>query len=218
LNNPLLEIDNLSCERDGRLLFSGLSKSIYRGDIVQIRGPNGAGKTSLLRILLGIATDFDGELRWQGVPLRQALLDFRNHLLYIGHTPAIKRTLTPAENLQWYADLERGHLQTSIADALAEVGLIGYEDVPCYQLSAGQLRRVSLARLFLTPAPVWILDEPFTAIDVDGVAALQERFREHCLGGGVVVVTTHQALGLDKVQFIDLLDFIPVTSDYQDEQ
>lgn len=216
MTSPLLDMKNLSCERDGRLLFAGLSKSINRGDIVQIRGPNGAGKTSLLRILLGIASDFGGELRWQGVKLQEALLDFRNHLLYIGHTPAIKRTLTPRENLQWYSDQERGHLQISIADALAEVGLMGYEDVPCFQLSAGQLRRVALARLFLTPAPVWILDEPFTAIDVDGVAALQERFREHCLGGGVVVLTTHQELNLDNVQFLDLLDFIPTGDEYAD--
>lgn len=105
--------------------------------------------------------------------------------------------------------MNRGHAQISITDALGEVGLAGFEDTPCYQLSAGQLRRVALARLYLTPAPVWILDEPFTAIDKVGVAKLETLMQEHALGGGCVILTTHQDIALGGIKKINLLDFEP---------
>ena len=204
---PLLELQRLACERDGRTLFSNLHYQVNPGDIVQVLGPNGSGKTTLLRVITGISNDFEGELRWQGLPMAKARLDFRNHLLYIGHLPAIQRSLTAEENLRWFSGLDRGHQQTGISEALKEVGLGGYEDVPCHQLSAGQLRRVALARLFLTPAMLWILDEPFTAIDTTGVERLRVLIREHTGGGGAVVLTTHQDLGIDGVKLLNLLDF-----------
>lgn len=209
---PLIELTQLSCERDGRTLFSDLNFQIAAGDIVQVLGPNGSGKTTLLRVLTGISNDFEGALSWRGEKMAKSALDFRNHLLYIGHLPAIQRSLTAAENLSWFSGLDRGHPQISISESLTEVGLAGYEDVPCRNLSAGQLRRVALARLYLTPALVWVLDEPFTAIDVKGVEKLRDRFRDHAKGGGTVILTTHQDLGIEGVKLLNLKDFQSVAA------
>ncbi len=213
----MLELSGISCEREGRLLFSGLTSEIQLGEVVQIKGPNGSGKTSLLRILTGLSSDYDGSILYNGVDLKRSNLQFRSDLLYIGHSPGIKRSLTPSENLNWYLGQQpQSHnVKRTIEEALSEVGLLGYEDVPCFALSAGQLRRVSLARLFLSSAPVWILDEPFTAIDVDGVASLQQRFAEHVENGGIVILTTHQELSLTEVKFLNLLDFV-IEHEYHD--
>lgn len=202
-----LELVNISCERDGRLLFSGLSRSISSGDILQIQGPNGSGKTTLLRVLTGISMDYEGSLCWRGRNLAQDSVEFRSNLLYIGHSPAVKRSLTPEENLAWYGGLGGGATRDGISKALAEVGLAGYEDVPSFQLSAGQLRRVALARLYLSRARVWILDEPFTAIDHQGVSKLRELFSHHAASGGMLILTTHQDLGIGGVKLLSLLEF-----------
>lgn len=204
---PLLELRNLHCERDERLLFSGLNLSLYPGSIVQVEGPNGSGKTSLLRLLTTTSVDYQGDILWRGESLSQSRLDYLNHLLFVGHLPGIKRALTPRENLAWFSGLNSGHQRCSVESALSEVGLFGFEDVPCYHLSAGQLRRVALARLFLTPAQVWVLDEPFTAIDKQGVANLERLMVEHADGGGCVVLTTHQDLTMPQVQKLNLMDF-----------
>lgn len=207
MTEPLLEIKHLSCERDERVLFDGLNLRVCPGDIVQVEGPNGCGKTTLLRILTTVSNEYSGELLWRGNPLQSERLDYLNHLIYLSHLPSVKKALSPRDNLRWYSGMSCGHLQMPVVDALAEVGLAGYEDVPCYTLSAGQLRRVALARLYLTPAQVWILDEPFTAIDKQGVAALEQLLMEHANGGGAVVLTTHQALGLDCVKHVNLIDY-----------
>lgn len=203
---PVLELCKLSCERDERQLFADLNLQVFPGDIVQIEGPNGSGKTTLLRILTTISADFQGDIRWRGEPLAKGKLDYLNHLLYIGHLPGVKKALTPRENLLWFSGMSNGHLQRPIEDALDEVGLYGFEDVPCYSLSAGQLRRVALARLFLTPAQVWILDEPFTAIDKQGVKNLESLMAEHAAGGGSIILTTHQDMGIEGVKRLNLLD------------
>jgi len=207
VGKPLLELRNLHCERDERLLFSGLNLSLYSGSIVQVEGPNGSGKTSLLRLLTTTSVDYQGEILWRGVPLAQSRLDYLNHLLFVGHLPGIKKALSPRENLAWFSGLNSGHQRCSVESALSEVGLFGFEDVPCFHLSAGQLRRVALARLFLTPAQVWVLDEPFTAIDKQGVANLERLMGEHAAGGGCVVLTTHQELAMPQVQKLNLMDF-----------
>lgn len=209
MTDPLLQLVNLSCRRDERALFDALSHTFCAGDIVQVVGPNGSGKTSLLRLLTGICSDYQGEILWRGQSIARDRLDYLNHLLYLGHLPGVKKALSPAENLRWWGGMNRGHAQISVVDALAEVGLAGFEDTPCYQLSAGQLRRVALARLYLTPSPVWILDEPFTAIDKVGVTKLEKLMQEHALGGGCVILTTHQDIALDGIKKINLLDFEP---------
>ena len=153
---------------------------------MQIEGANGAGKTSLLRILAGLS-----RYGYQGSVTRHV------PMLFLGHQPAVKAMLTPRENLAWHVAGEGLYSDAAIEDALEKVGLYGYEDVPSHALSAGQHRRVNLARLYLSDSPLWLLDEPFTAIDVSGVAALEALKVAHVQSGGAVVLTSHQALNTD---------------------
>ncbi|MCS4496413.1 MAG: cytochrome c biogenesis heme-transporting ATPase CcmA [Pantoea ananatis] len=187
----MLEIMNLLCVRDERALFEALTFRVSAGDIVQIEGPNGAGKTSLLRILAGLSTPEHGEVRWQSQQIHQQRDVWHQAMLYLGHLPGITSALSALENLRFYhPNCRDEHIFT----ALASVGLAGYEDVPAAQLSAGQQRRIALARLWLTQATLWILDEPLTALDPVGVDTLMGRFAEHAQQGGSVIVTSHQAL------------------------
>ena len=204
---PLLELCNLGCERDERLLFSGLDLRLLPGEVVQIGGPNGAGKTTLLRALAGISTDYHGQIRYVGQALPEVAWEFAGDSLYLGHLPGIKKALTPAENLEWYK--AQSGAAVSIDTALAAVGLYGYEDTPCYQLSAGQLRRVALARLHLSRARIWILDEPFTAIDKLGVRQLEALIDRQCANGGLVILTSHQDLSLPQLRIVNLHDYQP---------
>ncbi|WP_346795618.1 cytochrome c biogenesis heme-transporting ATPase CcmA [Halomonas sp. Bachu 37] len=190
-----LQARQLACERDDRWLFQGLDLEINAGEIVRIEGPNGSGKTTLLKILSGQLSDYQGELFWNGTSMRQARSNFLANLLYLGHAPGVKAGLTPLENLYWYQALAgEKRSETACLGALENVELAGFEDVPAGQLSAGQQRRVALARLELIPRSLWVLDEPFTAIDRDGVAALEARLAAHARNGGCVLVTTHHEL------------------------
>jgi len=188
---PLLSANNLSCERGGLTLFEGLDFSVAAGELLQIQGANGSGKTTLVRIAAGLSSSYSGQL------CRDALAG-AEHFLYIGHKPGVKLMLTPMENLRWYlaADAaaskqQAGKTDADILQALALWQLKGYEQRPCYQLSAGQQQRVALARLYLTEAALWLLDEPFTAIDQTGVAQLEALLLAHAERGGAVVLTTH---------------------------
>jgi heme exporter protein A len=210
---PLLELCNLCCERDERVLFAELSQSFCAGEAVQITGPNGAGKTTLLRAISGISGDYQGELRYKGVALPDSKWDFASDSLYLGHLPGIKKGLTPSENLAWYS--AQSPVVGTVTSALAAVGLYGYEDTPCYQLSAGQLRRVALARLHLSSARIWILDEPFTAIDKKGVGELEELIDQHCREGGLTLLTSHQDLSLAQLRSVNLEDYQPTAAFYR---
>ena len=180
---PLLAAHSLSLERGGRELFQDLSFEVMPGHLLQVEGPNGAGKTSLIRILSGLSRyGYEGSVA-RHVPL-----------LYLGHHAAVKALLTPRENLAWHVAGEGVYPDAQIEDALAKVGLYGYEDVPSHALSAGQHRRVNLARLYLSQCRLWLLDEPFTAIDKSGVASLEALLVQHVECGGAVVMTSHQAL------------------------
>ncbi|EEQ3291206.1 cytochrome c biogenesis heme-transporting ATPase CcmA [Escherichia coli] len=199
----MLEVRELLCERDERTLFSGLSFTLNAGEWVQITGSNGAGKTTLLRLLTGLSRPDAGEVLWQGQPLHQVRDSYHQNLLWIGHQPGIKTRLTALENLHFY---HRDGDTAQCLEALAQAGLAGFEDIPVNQLSAGQQRRVALARLWLTRATLWILDEPFTAIDVNGVDRLTQRMAQHTELGGIVILTTHQPLNVaeSKIRRISL--------------
>ena len=149
-------------------------------------------ETSLLRILAGLSQPEQGRVCWQGRPIGRCRDRYQSELLYIGHKPGIKAGLTALENLAFFHQVPEAELW----QALARVGLAGYEDLPAGQLSAGQQRRVALARLWLSRAPLWILDEPFTALDKTGSAALLARLRAHAETGGLVLLTSHQPLDL----------------------
>ncbi len=207
---PLLELRDLSCERDERILFSGLNLQLHPGAVVQIGGPNGVGKTTLLRALAGISSDYQGTISYAGRSLVDAAWDYARDKLYLGHLPGIKKALTPSENLDWY--IAQTNARMTIAEALAAVGLYGYEDTPCHQLSAGQLRRVALARLHLSEAQIWILDEPFTAIDKRGVTQLEALIAAQSARGGIVILTSHQDLSLPQLQLVNLQDYHPNAS------
>jgi heme exporter protein A len=193
---PLLAARALGLERGGRELFRDLSFEVRPGHLIQIEGPNGAGKTSLLRILAGLSRyGFEGRVVNRGTPL------------YLGHHAAVKALLTPRENLLWHVAGESQYDNGEVESALARVGLYGYEDVASHALSAGQHRRVNLARLFLTGAALWLLDEPFTAIDKSGVADLESLMVEHVERGGAIVMTSHQVLQVSyEVSFLNLVE------------
>ncbi len=197
-SKPLLCGRGLFCERDERVLFSNLDFDFCSGDIVRLAGPNGAGKSSLMRILLGLSASFEGSLYWHELPMSQQLYDFRSQLLYIGHDVGVKGNLTPEENLAWSCPSVS---KKDIYQALKRVGLRGYEDLLTHGLSAGQQRRVALARLFLSSKgqenkSLWILDEPFTAIDKHGVEDLEQAIVDHAKQGGMVILTTHHDLSV----------------------
>lgn len=192
-NSPLLTGSNLTCIREERLLFDELNIEINAGDIVQVEGPNGSGKTSLLRILAGLSQPFEGKIRFKEQETQQCREEFHQNLLYFGHLPGVKGEMTAEENLCF--NLALHGLNTDEASSnLTKVNLLGFEDSQASHLSAGQHRRIALARLYQSQAPIWILDEPFTAIDKQGVASLEQLFIQHANRGGCVVLTTHQDL------------------------
>jgi heme exporter protein A len=191
---PLLRAQALFCERDDRVLFHDLNFSLYPGELMQVQGSNGSGKTTLLRILCGLNSSYEGELFWRGAPLEDDREGFLASLLYLGHRVGVNKILTARENLRWSSALHTPVTDAGIEAALATVGLAGYADVTCRNMSAGQQQRVSLARLLLSPAALWVLDEPFTTLDVKGVHRLETLLAEHVSRGGAVLVTTHHKL------------------------
>lgn len=202
----MLDAISLTCTRAERTLFSQLSFTVFAGETVQIAGQNGAGKTSLLRILAGLSQAEEGEVHWQGKPLRRQRDEFHHNLLWLGHQSGIKTILTACENISFFhADCD----ETQRFEALSHAGLLGFEDVPVDQLSAGQQRRVALSRLWLSTAKLWILDEPFTAIDAAGVQRLTQQLVRHTQAGGAVVLTTHQPLAVAGVRQILLQETHP---------
>jgi heme exporter protein A len=195
----MLEVDHLSCRRGDRTLFTGLSFTLPGGTLLHVRGRNGSGKTTLLRALCGLLRPDQGSILWRGELITDLADDYNRELLYFGHLNGIKADLTGHENLRVAATLDQDPFaDTDILHALARIGLAGFEDLPTRMLSQGQKKRVALARLILSKAPLWILDEPFTALDIDAVALLETFIAEHVADGGAVVLTTHQEVALTQ--------------------
>jgi heme exporter protein A len=200
----MLEAADLACERGGRSLFKHLSFSLAPGESVLITGANGSGKTSLVRILCGLLTPSEGEVRWNGARIQSLKEDYARHLVYLGHAPAVKEELTGAENLRAACGVAGLAVPAEeMRSALERFGVPG--DKPVRQLSQGQRRRAALARLAVSaPAALWLLDEPFTALDAAAAELTRSLLGEHAQRGGSVVYTTHQDAGLRDSRVIEL--------------
>ncbi len=188
---------NLECIRGDRILFSGLNITIPPGKILQIEGRNGCGKTSLLRLLCGVMMPNEGNILWNGTDILEDRSEYYADAAYLGHHNGIKGELTALENLHFAQALSASKSDEDLFKILARLSLRGYEDIPCRHLSAGQNRRVALARLLATEAKVWILDEPFTALDRKGIQLVEEIFESHVSTGGIIILTTHHPLKQD---------------------
>jgi len=193
----MFSVSNLCCSRGEKLLFSGVSFSLQHGEYLHLEGDNGVGKTSLLRIACGLSPLEQGEICWQGKSISENRDEFRSNLAYLGHQLALKEDLTPLENLLCHAAVAGRQLPLPEAkDALAQLGLRGREHLPVRVLSQGQKRRTALARLVVSTAKLWILDEPFVALDPAAQNALSEVINAHLTRQGMVLLTSHQAVSL----------------------
>ncbi len=197
----LLQANDIITWRGETCVLDGVSLNVSHGDVVQIVGPNGSGKTTLLRTLAGLALADEGEVYWQGAALHTLRAEFQNELLYLGHKPGISGVLTPEQNLAAFLQLRHAVPdQNALLEALHALGLGERLALPCRWLSAGQQRRVALARLALEPVTLWILDEPLNALDVNGVEWVVSQIETHAANGGAVVFTTHQTMPFNTVQ------------------
>jgi heme exporter protein A len=193
----MLEIQSLECVRDDRLLFSELSFTLAESEVLQIEGANGCGKTSLLRIICGLRLAEAGKIYWCGESIQNNREDFYANMVYIGHLPCIKGDLTVLENVRALLDTRSLSVSDQVIEAaLIKVGLESYDDVPGKALSSGQRRRILLAFVELAKAKLWVLDEPLTALDVQGVQLMESMILEHKQAGGSVIFTTHHGMQL----------------------
>ena len=195
--NHRLEAVDLECVRGAQQLFVGLNFELEAGSALQVEGTNGSGKTSLLRLLCGLSMPESGVIQWCGQDIRECRSEYQSRLSYVGHIHGIKDDLTAVENLDMTRVLGASNDVTA-QTALQRVGLSDYEHSFCRHMSAGQRRRVALARLLISNASLWVLDEPLTAIDKHGVAELEQVFRDHVSGGGSLIITSHQPVKLDN--------------------
>lgn len=199
MSQAILSIKNLSCERGYRLLFERLQFDVSRGDILRVTGGNGSGKTSLLNILAGLSSQFDGDILFEGKPIKKAQHEYLSCLAYLSHEKGVKLGLTVLENLTWFAALYpcKVNDEAGFIAALDQVGLKRFRFQRAGELSQGQKQRVALARLLISNASLWVLDEPFTAIDQDGIQQFEQLIGEFAQSGGAVIITAHQPLNIE---------------------
>ncbi len=192
-----LSVHQLTCERGYRELFDDLNFSLSPGEILHIKGENGTGKTSLLRIIAGLALPVSGDICFENYDCRKYRSEYNEQIAFMGHKLGIKLELTPIENIRSYCELRKPCTTEQIMETLKQLGLYGFEEMYCNQLSAGQKRRVAVAQAMLSQAKLWILDEPFTSLDVIGVDYFLQVIQEHVENGGMVLLTTHQEVRLE---------------------
>jgi len=192
---PLLSATDITTWRGETCVLDEVSVSVHSGEVWQVTGPNGSGKTTLLRTLAGLALPDEGHVEWRGRSIHSVRADYHSELLYLGHKAGINGALTPRENLAAFLNIRhRKPNLKALDEALNALGLGERLDLPCRWLSAGQQRRVALARLLLEPVTLWVLDEPLNALDVDGVAWVVNRIEQQVAMGGAVMFTTHQPM------------------------
>ena len=192
----MLQATGLTCQRSRNRLFDNLCFSLDSSEILHVRGANGSGKSTLLRILMGLFTDYEGNVDWQ----------LENFPLFMGHKTGVDLRLTVAENIRWLCRLQGSEASIDEIDrVLVELGLVGYQDRLCALLSEGQRKRVGLARFFLCQNPCWIMDEPFSAIDPVGQSSLIQAFSNQLESGGSIILTSHQQLRVEHdVKLLEL--------------
>ena len=203
----MLEVRDLECVRGDHRLFRGLNFTLQTGELLHLRGSNGSGKTSLLRTICGLMMPAEGQVLWLGKNIRSEREDYFKDLIYLGHLGAIKGELSAYENLRLACQLAGLPVgEDDLLKALSRMGLAGREDLPTKVLSAGQKRRVALARLVAHEAKLWVLDEPFNALDVAAVDLLKKMIADQVRAGGMVILTTHQEVEIDtgKIRHINL--------------
>lgn len=197
---------DLACRRGGRVVFEALGFALRPGDALLLVGPNGSGKSSLLRLMAGLLSPFLGELRWHGASIADDAEAHRARLAYLGHQDAVKPALGVAENLRFWIDLAGGD-RGALGAALDRFHLADLAEMPARYLSAGQRRRLALARVAAVPKSLWLLDEPSTGLDARSVAALEAALADHRRAGGIVVASTHVPLALDGAASLDLAGY-----------
>jgi heme exporter protein A len=199
---PQLDVEGLTCRRGERLLFKDMNFTVNTGDVLEISGHNGSGKTTLLRLLCGLLVPEQGTLRWRGQLISKVRPLYHRELAYIGHTDAIKGDLTARENLMVAGALHGGGIDPE--RALEQVGLVKIQELPGRFLSAGQRRRLALARLLVNRARLWLLDEPFTALDRMAIRSIAALLEEHAAAGGMAVFTSHHAINVANARTLEI--------------
>ena len=197
-----LSVNNLSCQRGYNLLFENLSFELNSGEVLRISGQNGSGKTSLLKIIAGLNTSELGSIVFDQNKSNSET--YQIETLYLGHYAALSSELSCIENLEYLTNLNTEILSPNFHGALKEVGLENYEHELAGNLSAGQKRRVALSLLFISQSRVWLLDEPFTALDSDGIKIIENQIEKHCANGGLCILTTHQDCNIKSLKEISL--------------
>lgn len=196
-----LEAEGIACRRGERLLFAEIRFALSGGEALLLRGPNGSGKSSLLRLVAGLLPPDAGRLLWQGRDVAEQPAAYRSTLAFLGHQDALKPQLSLRDNLAFWADLAGSDV--ALDSLLGRVGLARQADLPAQYLSAGQRRRFGLARLLLRPAPLWLLDEPTTALDAEGVGLVLGLIRRHLAEGGLALIASHEALDFPGAAVLD---------------
>ena len=210
-DNAIFRGDRLACERGGRLVFARLDFSLAAGEMLVLRGANGSGKSTLLRVMAGLTPVLGGEIRWGDGAIQADRIAHNSRCHYVSHQDALKPVLTVRQNLQLWQSLRNGTPER-IELALEHLGIARLADLPARLLSAGQRRRLALARLVAMAAPLWLLDEPATALDADGAARLEQVLRDHLAGGGRVVLSSHGEVA-GSAWVLDLMAFRPSAQD-----
>lgn len=197
-----LIVNNLSCQRGYKLLFENLSFELNSGEVLKVSGPNGSGKTSLMKILAGLSSFETGSIDYDDTKINSQRynLDF----LYLGHLAALSPELSCLENLKYTMRLGNDNLDLDFSDALEKVGLKKFENELVGKLSAGQIKRIALSLLFITQSKVWLLDEPFSALDSRAIKIIETRVEDHCNSGGICILTTHQECNIKNMKEISL--------------